>query len=383
MLITKRTNRRLLVMFVLVGSFLVAPQAQAAEPTGIVIISSPAEGGVLGGMVSVLGTVNLEPLAGYTVAFGAGEDPTQWIPVLGPRKAQVTNGRLAFWDTTKIPDGIYSLRLRAVYAGERVSYQDYVVRGLLVSNSPETPTPEATPLPTSTPTLAPTATATLLPLPTLALDDGVSPYLYVTLMDQFDPLCPGWRQSYSVWVSNVGMMTITQVVALNAFPAGCTVELYRVTKGIVIGGDRSIEWRIGVMSPGEAQKLEFQITVPDWLGQGAWLTNKVTVSADKVSPVSRSESTLLSDCAWLKKTAQAKPFVMPTGRPSPTVTSEDKAPTVSGKPALRPTPTAVEITVAPQSVEKSLDVLTVVISIALGALFLFTIVMIYRRIARK
>ena len=63
--------------------------------------------------------------------------------------------------------------------------------------------------------------------------------------------------------------------------------------------------------------------------------------------------------------------------------TENKAPTVSGKPALRPTPTSVEITVAPQSVEKSLDVLTVIISIALGALFLFTVVMIYRRIARK
>ena len=383
MLTTKRANRWWVIVFVLVGPFLVAPWAQAAEPTGIVTISSPAEGSVLGGLVSVLGTVSLGPLDGYTVAFGAGDDPGQWIPILGPRSALVTNGRLAFWDTTTIPDGIYSLRVRAVHAGERVSYQDYLVRSLLVSNWPETRTPQATPLPTSTPTLAPTATATVAPLPTLALDDGVSPYLYVTLMDQFDPLCPDWRQSYSVWVSNVGMMTITQVVVSDTLPADCIVELYRVTKGSVVGDDGSIEWRIGAMSPGEAQKLEFKVNVPDWLLQGAWLTNRVTVFADGLSSVSSSESTLLSDCAWLKKTTQAKPFVMPTSRPSVSVPTENKAPTVSGKPALRPTPTSVEITVAPQSVEKSLDVLTVIISIALGALFLFTVVMIYRRIARK
>ena len=383
MLITKRTNRWLLVMFVLVGPFLVAPRAQAAEPTGIVIISSPAEGGVLGGLVSVLGTVNLEPLAGYTVAFGVGDNPGQWILVVGPRQARVIDGRLAFWDTTKIPDGIYSLRLRAVYAGKRVTYRDYIVHGLLISNSPETPTPEATSMPSPTPTASPSPTATTVPLPMPALDDGVSSHLYVTLMDQFDPLCPGWRQSYSVWVSNVGMVTITQVVVLDTLPSGCTAQLYRVTKGTVLGDEGGIKWQIGTMGPGEAQKLEFQINVPDWLEQGTWLTNRVVVSADEVEPVSRSETTLFSDCPWLKKTTQAKPFVMPTSRPSATALAEDKPSPVTGKPTLRLTPTLIEIGVTPEDVEKSLDVLTVIISVVLVSLLLLTIVMVYRRIVRK
>jgi len=351
-----------------------------------VIISSPSDGDVLGGLVSVLGTVNLEPLGDYAVAFGVGDNPGQWIPIVGPRQARVIDGRLAFWDTTKIPDGIYSLRLRAVYAGEQVTYRDYVVHGLLISNSPETPTPEATWLPSPTPTSSPSPTATAVPLPMPALDDGVSSHLYVTLMDQFDPLCPGWRQSYSVWVSNVGMVTITQVVALDTMPSSCTAQLYRVTKGevtLMLGDEGEIAWQIGTMAPGEAQKLEFQINVPDWLEQGTWLTNRVVVSADEVEPVARNETTLLSDCPWLKKTTQAKPFVMPTSRPSATALVEDKPSPVTGKPTLRLTPTLIEISLAPEDVEKSLDVLTVIISVVLISLLLLTIVMVYRRIVRK
>ncbi|MGC9336195.1 MAG: hypothetical protein ACP5JJ_18790, partial [Anaerolineae bacterium] len=68
-------------------------------------------------------------------------------------------GRLGLWDTTIIPDGVYSLRLRVVRVDG--NYDEYFVRGIQVSNTQptETPTPEATPTaaaPTDTPAPTPT-----------------------------------------------------------------------------------------------------------------------------------------------------------------------------------------------------------------------------------
>jgi uncharacterized repeat protein (TIGR01451 family) len=358
--------------------------SQAAEPVAQAVISSPTEGSTLGGVVSVLGTVTVEPLDGYTVAFGLGDNPTQWIPIVGPRQAQVKQDRLAFWDTTRIPDGSYSLRLRAVYAGKPAAYHEYIVHGLLISNAPETPTPEGTPVPSPTATTLPSPTATTEPLPTPALDDGVSSYLYVTQMEQFDPLCPGWSQSYRVWVTNIGMITVTQVVVLDSLPSGCSPESYRVTKGTVQGAEQRITWQLGEMGPGEAQKLEMRIKVPEWLQQeGAWLTNRIEVTALEMATISQSETTLLSACPWLKKTAEAKPFVMPTSKPSATPTKENETPTASGRPTLRPTATRVDIAITPQDVEKSLDLLTVIIAVVLVALLLLTLLLLYRRVLKK
>jgi hypothetical protein len=70
-------------------------------------------------------------------------------------------GRLALWDTTVIPDGQYSLRLRLVRLDG--NYDEYFVRGIQVVNARPvaTPTQEATPTP-SGPTEIPTATPTIV-----------------------------------------------------------------------------------------------------------------------------------------------------------------------------------------------------------------------------
>lgn len=380
----KSGYRWLWITLVLCLTLSAVPAAsQAADPVGEVIITSPAKGSVLGGVVSILGTVDVEALGSYTVAFGVGDDPNQWITILEPRQAQVKQGRLAFWDTTKVPDGRYSLRLRAVQSGASVLYKDYFVRGLLISNAPETATPVAT-LVEPTATLLPTATPTSQPLPTLGLDDISSPYLYVTLVDQADPLCPGWRQSYSIWVSNMGMMTLTQVLITDTIPADCEINRILVSKGNAMGDDGSIQWQIGDMAPGEAHKLELRIDVPNWLSQeGVWLSNKVEAQADGIEPFIKYEHTLFSDCPWLKQTVAAQPFVMPTQKPSVTPTKTSTKALFVGPPTLRPTPTVFDIGVTPETVEQSLDLLTTIIAVVLVILLILTVVLLYRRFGRR
>jgi hypothetical protein len=80
----------------------------------------------------------------------------------------VVQGRLALWDTTVIPDGLYSLRLRVVRVDG--NYNEYFVRGVQVVNArpTETPTPEDTPTPEEpTETPAPTPTV-VIAVPTVA-----------------------------------------------------------------------------------------------------------------------------------------------------------------------------------------------------------------------
>ncbi len=50
----------------------------------------------------------------YTLAFGKGLNPTEWIQIGGDHHNQVDNGPLEFWDVTGLEDGLYSLQLTVV-----------------------------------------------------------------------------------------------------------------------------------------------------------------------------------------------------------------------------------------------------------------------------
>jgi hypothetical protein len=75
----------------------------------------------------------------------------QWIMVGTIHETQVANGLLETWNTTSVPDGTYSIRLRVV--DKTGNYQEYHVRQIKVSNAAptETPTITATRPPTNTP----------------------------------------------------------------------------------------------------------------------------------------------------------------------------------------------------------------------------------------
>ena len=89
-----------------------------AEEAVVLAIDSPKEGTQIGGVVSVLGSVQIDDLQSYRLSFGEGEDPVHWIGIGETRGEPLEAGRLALWDTTQIPDDIYSLRLRAITDGD-------------------------------------------------------------------------------------------------------------------------------------------------------------------------------------------------------------------------------------------------------------------------
>ncbi len=145
----------------IVAAPLPMPPAQALGQ-----ISSPRDRATVRGLVPLEGSATHPQFQKYELHYGPEPNPNdQWTPVGGsPFSVPVVQGRLALWDTTIIPDGLYSLRLRLVRADG--NYDEYFVRGIQLANSrpTETPTPE------TSPTLAaPTET----PSPTLTIVIGV------------------------------------------------------------------------------------------------------------------------------------------------------------------------------------------------------------------
>lgn len=142
---------------------LLAPQAQELGQ-----ITSPRDSSSVRGLVPIDGSAAHGQFQKYELHYSP-EPGDQWTPIQGsPFTVPVVQGRLALWDTTIIPDGIYSLRLRLVRLDG--NYDEYFVRGIQVVNtSPtETPTPAATPTP-SAPTETPAPTATIvLAVPTVS-----------------------------------------------------------------------------------------------------------------------------------------------------------------------------------------------------------------------
>jgi len=149
-------------------SSLAEPLAQ--EPGGK--ITSPQMNAEVRGTVLIQGTAWLPDFNFYKVEYGIGPNPSDWIIIGTTHSTPVVDGVLETWDTTQVPDGSYSLRLRVVKPDG--NYEEYFVRQIQVVNTrpTETPTPTQTatlpptPTPAATPTLAIIQPTTLLELPT-------------------------------------------------------------------------------------------------------------------------------------------------------------------------------------------------------------------------
>ncbi|MHB0856548.1 MAG: hypothetical protein ACYC5M_03140 [Anaerolineae bacterium] len=356
--------------------------AQTPQPTPRAVrVTSPVEGSVLGGVVSILGTVDVPAMQAYALAFGAGAQPSQWIQIGPSHSGPVENGRLAFWDTTQIPDGVYTLRLRVVVSADKLDYVDVRVESLQVANAPRTATPEATALPSYTPTPTEIPTATPTPWPTISLEDGVSAFLYLTLRDQSDPICSGAPQRYSLWISNIGAVSVTNIILTDTLPTGTQPLLDDSTPGGVLVGEQDVVWELGDLEPGETRNVELQVEVPSWLEVGRLIVNRVSASCDQVPYVAVSEASLFSNCPWLQETAAARPLNL--GTPQPSATPRSATSPTSARPTLQPSPTVRTIAVEPDTVERGLDLLTLAIAVALGVLLVVTAVLIYRRVIQR
>jgi hypothetical protein len=147
----------------LIPSLLAAPRSQEQA-----VISSPRDGAVVRGAVSIIGTAMHPEFWKYEVYYAPEPNPTdQWVFIGTLHETSVENGLLETWNTSFIPDGVYALRLRVVRRD--ANYTEYTVHNISVANTTptDTPTPEASPTPENTPTPPPpTATPEIEQPPT-------------------------------------------------------------------------------------------------------------------------------------------------------------------------------------------------------------------------
>ncbi len=158
-------------LFLLLAAIVFPVTASIAAPPKqgeLAIITAPADNDVVRGVVSIIGSAVHPAFDRYELAY-AIEPVTsndQWVGIGEVGREQVVNGELAQWDTTVLPDGSYSLRLRVVRNDG--NYNETEVNHVVIANAvpTETPTPSASATPTNTPTPLPPTPTIVIELPT-------------------------------------------------------------------------------------------------------------------------------------------------------------------------------------------------------------------------
>ncbi|NJN92703.1 MAG: hypothetical protein HC875_00765 [Anaerolineales bacterium] len=148
-----------------------APPAQGQD---LAIINDPASNAVVRGQVQITGSSDHPSFQFYIIEFSP-EPVTggQWQIIGATRNTPVINGVLETWDTTLIPDGSYTLRLRTVRLDG--NYTEAFSQQVVVANTQ--PLPTDTPIPTEevvVPSGPPTETPTPLPpTPTVSIEQPI------------------------------------------------------------------------------------------------------------------------------------------------------------------------------------------------------------------
>jgi hypothetical protein len=164
--------RVMLILLTFFGLILQAQTPTVQTPAPEIPVTSPLPGSALQGAVAITGSTDLPGFQSAEVAFSyAGSGPGDWF-LIQQSQSSVTGGILGVWDTSKIADGNYSLRVQVTLAdGSKV---EKIVPDLRVRNytAIETSTPtliqkaQTTPVETMTPiadTATPQPTPTALP----------------------------------------------------------------------------------------------------------------------------------------------------------------------------------------------------------------------------
>ena len=192
----------MLVAVVVVASRRTTVRAEPVQQQSQVQITSPEVSQEIRGTVPIIGSALVPDFQYYKVEYGNGPDPSQWFLIGSMHEVPVVNGQLEIWDTTTLPDGVYSLRLRAVRRDG--NYGEFFVRQVVIVNArpTHTPTSEASPTPTAAaPTVSatPRATATLqIIAPSAALSrPTATPTLSRPQQRQVLPVDPkDWQQAF-------------------------------------------------------------------------------------------------------------------------------------------------------------------------------------------
>ncbi len=157
---------------------LAAPPEQSVD---LAQITEPQSNAVIRGNVPIMGSASHTQFQFYKVEYSrepVGGDET-WGIVGAIQETPVVDGQLEVWDTTQVPDGSYSLRLRVVRLDG--NYDEAVVSQIVVANTQpeeptETPTSEISPTPTVSPTPLPATPTIVIEQPAMATDQpGTGP----------------------------------------------------------------------------------------------------------------------------------------------------------------------------------------------------------------
>lgn len=197
-------RQALAILLLLIATTLCWASPVIAEPVAQQIqvqITKPEMGEQVRGQVAIIGSATVGAFQFYKVEFGVGPNPQQWAVIGDLHDSPVVNGQLAVWDTTALPDGVYSLRLQAVK--QDGNWEEFFVRQVSIVNTLPTATPSPTVTPTvkatATPRATPKATATLqIIAPTAALSmPTVTPTLSRPEQESELPIDPEtWGQSF-------------------------------------------------------------------------------------------------------------------------------------------------------------------------------------------
>lgn len=152
----------IILMLILVsGSYPVNAQ-QEAEFT----ISSPTDGQIVQGQVSISGTVSALGFSSYEMSFAYQNDPTLTWFILAKSTQPIFEGELGTWDTTTLTDGDYVLRVQVFLLDGTL--QEKTVSGIRIRNYTAVPTATFTPTPTAVVLFAPPTAQLMAPEPATA-----------------------------------------------------------------------------------------------------------------------------------------------------------------------------------------------------------------------
>lgn len=143
------------------SSTIAAPALQGSD---IAIISTPASNAVVRGTIDISGSADYPTFQFFIVEFSPEPvSGNQWQIIGEVSETPVINGRLVTWNTTQVPDGSYTLRLRVVRLDG--NYSEFFSQQVVVANAQPLPTdtPTATPEEDEAPETPPTVTPTPLP----------------------------------------------------------------------------------------------------------------------------------------------------------------------------------------------------------------------------
>lgn len=165
--IARSASGRLVSIILLAGILTYAGTAWAAGPQRplaqdtAAVISSPQSLSSVRGTVSITGSA-LHPQFQRYELYYTPEPGENWVFIGNAVTNPANNGLLGAWETSGLPDGNYSLRLRVVR--QDGNYDEGFARNITVANqTPPTPTPTDTPA--ELPTLPPVIEGVFTPTP--------------------------------------------------------------------------------------------------------------------------------------------------------------------------------------------------------------------------